>query len=71
MEAKFSLEEKLTQIRSIVDKMQKGMSDYDKQVELFENGARLIQECRQYLDQAEMQVQQLVEGKLRPVDPVK
>lgn len=66
-EPRFSLEDKLNEIRAIIEKMQKGVSDFDRQIELFEQGAQAIQACRAYLDGAEMQVQQLIEGKLRPL----
>ncbi len=59
----FSLEEKLTEIRSIVEKMQQGISDFDQQVALFEQGTRLVQDCRQYLNQSELQIQQLISGE--------
>ena len=62
-ESKFSLEEKLTQIRDLVEKMQKGVSDFDKQVELFKQGNDLIKECREYLDASELKIEELIKGK--------
>ncbi|MEZ4775808.1 MAG: exodeoxyribonuclease VII small subunit [Bacteroidia bacterium] len=61
MEEKFSLEEKLAEIRALVEKMQKGISDFDKQVELFQKGNRLIESCRAYLDTAEIEIEKLME----------
>ncbi|MDX2248186.1 MAG: exodeoxyribonuclease VII small subunit [Bacteroidia bacterium] len=61
MEEKFSLEDKLAEIRALVEKMQKGISDFDKQVELFKKGNILIEECRQYLNVAEMQIEKLMD----------
>ena len=62
-ESKFSLEEKLTEIRELVEKMQKGVSDFDKQVELFKRGNDLIKECREYLDVSELKIEELIKGK--------
>ncbi|MDX1909457.1 MAG: exodeoxyribonuclease VII small subunit [Bacteroidia bacterium] len=64
----FSLEDQLTEIRRIIDTMQKGVSDFDRQVALFQRGNELIAGCRTYLDTAEMQVQQLIDGKLTSLD---
>ncbi|MDX2284000.1 MAG: exodeoxyribonuclease VII small subunit [Bacteroidia bacterium] len=66
--ADFSLEEKLTELRRLVEKMQQGVSDFDRQVELFRQGMELIGQCRGYLDQAELRVQQLVNGELKPLE---
>ena len=61
----FSLEQKLTELRTLVEKMNQGVSDFDKQVELFQQGTKLIEECREYLDQSEMKIQQLIDGKMK------
>ncbi len=60
----FSLEDSLGEIRDILDKMQKGVSDFDRQMELFKRGNALVEACRNYLDGAEMSIKQLVEGEL-------
>lgn len=60
---KFSLEDKLTEIRKMVDQMQKGVSDFDQQVALYQAGAAMIKECREYLDSSELQIKQLIDGK--------
>lgn len=58
----FSLEEALAEIRGIVDKMQQGVSDFDQQVALFEQGTLLIKSCRSYLTESELQIEQLIAG---------
>lgn len=63
MEQEFSLEDKLSEIRKIVEKMQKGVSDFDQQLALFGEGNLLIKECQAYLDKAELKIQQLVNEK--------
>lgn len=60
----FSLEEKLLAVRDILEQMQKGLSDFDKQTELFKAGKKLITECREYLDASEVEVKKLVDGQL-------
>ena len=60
----FSLEEKLEAIRAILDQMQRGVSDFDKQTALFKSGKQLIRECREYLDVSELEIKKLVNGQL-------
>lgn len=58
----FSLEEKLKEIREILQKMQVGANDFDENLKLFAQGTALIGECRKYLDTAEVSVKQLING---------
>ena len=62
MQEAFSLEDKLREIRSLLDQMQSGSQDFDENVKLFTRGTQLIEACRNYLDEAELQIKQLVEG---------
>lgn len=62
MEEGFSLENKLREIRNLLEQMQAGELDFDENVKLFTNGTELIAQCRKYLDEAELQVKALVEG---------
>lgn len=63
------LEEKLSDLRALVEQMQKGSADFDKQVELFKRGRALIAECSEYLDTAELEVKILMQGgELAPFD---
>lgn len=66
MKEKISLEKNLAEIRKIVEKMQKGVSDFDQQMTLFKEGTRLIDVCREYLNESELKVQQLIQGKESP-----
>jgi exodeoxyribonuclease VII small subunit len=63
MVEKFSLEKKLEEIRQLVEKMQRGVSDFDQQVDLFKQGNHLIKECRDYLDKSELKIEELIKGK--------
>lgn len=64
----FSLEKKLTRLRSLLDQMQKGIGDFDQQMTLFREGQQIVQSARQYLDEAELQVKQLVAGEEVPFE---
>ncbi|MEM6348095.1 MAG: exodeoxyribonuclease VII small subunit [Bacteroidota bacterium] len=64
---KFSLEDKLTEIRKLIDQMQKGVSDFDQQVALYQAGSAMIKECREYLDASELQIKQLIDGEEKSV----
>jgi exodeoxyribonuclease VII small subunit len=62
----FSLEEKLREIKEILQKMQMGANDFDENIKLFTRGTGLIAECRKYLDGAELSVKRLIEGPEGP-----
>lgn len=66
MDKNFSLEANIQRIRVIVEEMQKGVSDFDKQVELFKEGTALVKACQDYLNTSEMEIQQLLNGQLIP-----
>ncbi len=59
---RFSLEEKLKEVREILQKMQVGANDFDENIKLFTQGTALIADCRKYLDTAEVSVKQLLSG---------
>ena len=60
----FSLEKQLAEIRGIVEKMQQGTVDFDEQITMFKKGQTLIKNCQEFLNKAEMEIQQLVDGEL-------
>lgn len=68
-EKEFSLEKKLEAIREILEQMQRGVSDFDKQTALFKSGKQLIHECRTYLEVSELEIKKLVDGKLEDFSP--
>ncbi len=57
----FSLEEKLEELRILLDQMQKGMTDFDQQMALFRHGQSLIAACRKHLDATELLVEQILQ----------
>ena len=56
-------EEHLTQLESVVERLEKGELTLDESVRLFEEGMKLSEACKAELEQAEGRVQVLVEGK--------
>lgn len=56
-------EEDLTQLETVVERLERGELTLEESVRLFEEGMRLSQACKQELDQAEGRMQVLVAGK--------
>ena len=56
-------EKHLTQLETVVERLEKGDLTLDESVRLFEEGMKLSQACKEELEQAEGRIQVLVEGK--------
>ncbi len=56
-------EKQLTQLESVVEKLERGDLTLDESVRLFEEGMKLSQACKAELEQAEGRIQVLVDGK--------
>lgn len=56
-------EEHLTQLETVVEKLERGELTLEESVTLFEEGMKLSQVCKAELESAEGRVQVLVEGK--------
>jgi exodeoxyribonuclease VII small subunit len=56
-------EEHLTQLESVVERLERGDLTLEDSVKLFEEGMKLSQACKVELEQAEGKIQVLVEGK--------
>ena len=56
-------EDHLTQLETVVERLERGDLTLDESVRLFEEGMKLSSACKQELEQAEGRVQVLVEGK--------
>ena len=66
-----NFEEQLTQLETVVERLERGDLTLDESVRLFEDGMKLTSACKQELEQAEGRVQVLVEGKggkMQPTD---
>ena len=56
-------EKDLTQLETVVERLERGDLTLDDSVRLFEEGMKLSQACKEELEQAEGRIQVLVEGK--------
>ena len=56
-------EEQLTQLETVVEKLERGDLTLEESVRLFEEGMKLSEACKKELEQAEGKIQVLVEGK--------
>ena len=56
-------EKHLTQLETVVERLEKGDLTLDESVRLFEEGMKLSQACKEELEQAEGRIQVLVEAK--------
>ena len=64
-------EKHLTQLETVVERLEKGDLTLDESVRLFEEGMKLSQACKEELEQAEGRIQVLVEtkgGKMQVVE---
>ena len=58
-----NFEEHLTQLETVVERLERGELTLDESVRLFEEGMKLSSACKKELEQAEGRIQVLVEGK--------
>jgi exodeoxyribonuclease VII small subunit len=56
-------EKQLTQLETVVERLERGDLPLDESVRLFEEGMKLSQACKDELEQAEGRIQVLVESK--------
>jgi exodeoxyribonuclease VII small subunit len=54
-------ERRLTELEAIVERLERGELPLDESVNLFEQGMKLSQSCKQELDSAEGRIQVLIE----------
>ena len=62
-QAMAGFEKHLTQLETVVERLEHGDLALDESVRLFEEGVKLSQACKEELEQAEGRIQMLVEGK--------
>jgi exodeoxyribonuclease VII small subunit len=56
-------EQRLTQLETVVEKLERGELSLEESVRLFEEGMKLSEACKAELEKAEGRVQVLVEGR--------
>jgi exodeoxyribonuclease VII small subunit len=64
-----NFEEQLTQLETVVERLERGDLSLDESVRLFEDGMKLSSDCKKELEQAEGRIQVLVEGKAGKMQP--
>lgn len=62
MATKKTFEENMLRLEAIVAQLEKGEAPLGESLKLFEEGTKLIGECRTALDKAEQQVVKLMKG---------
>lgn len=66
----FNFEKSLTQLNTLVEKMEQGNLPLEKSLKHFEEGIELIRNCQQALQQAEQKVEILVKNNPQaPLEP--
>jgi len=58
-----TFEQKIARLEEIVTRLEKGDTQLDDSLKLFEEGTRLVADCRKELDHAEQQVVKLMKGE--------
>lgn len=61
MAKELKFEDKIKRIETIVELLDKGDSQLDEMIKLFEEGMKLSTECREYLENSEMKVNNILE----------
>ncbi|TAN40625.1 MAG: exodeoxyribonuclease VII small subunit, partial [Candidatus Methanoperedens sp.] len=61
MQMEISFEDKLAELETIVEKLEKGQLSLDESLELFEHGIILSRECNAMLKSARQKVEKLIE----------
>lgn len=65
MEEKFSYEVNISEIKSIIQKLKDNPSQFEENFRLFRKAMTLIQKCKKYISEAEMQVKKIVDGQIQ------
>lgn len=56
-----AFEDKLQRIKAIADSLQRDTLTLDESMALFQEADQLLHDCRDFLDQAQLQVEQLID----------
>ncbi len=69
---KLNFEDTLSKLEDIIRQMEEGGQPLEKMLDQFEEGTKLVEQCRKALDQAELRVSVLMkeqsEGRLKNLD---
>lgn len=66
-----TFETKLTELQTLIKELETGEQPLNKSIKAYKNGQKLLQECRKYLEEAEMDVQKIMDaaGTTEPFTP--
>ena len=67
-ETKLDFEGALEQLEGLVAQLEEGDLTLEGSLQTFEQGVRLVRECSERLQAAELRIRQLEEGSQRPVE---
>lgn len=62
MSEKLTFEQSLTELESVVERLEQGDMQLEESLELFERGVSLIRDCRSRLTSAERKIEELTES---------
>ncbi|MBL8182280.1 MAG: exodeoxyribonuclease VII small subunit [Blastocatellia bacterium] len=62
MSKKLTFEQSLTELESVVERLEQGDMQLEESLELFERGVSLIRDCRSRLTSAERKIEELTES---------
>ena len=65
---KQSIEQNLSKLENILEELENGELELDQAMRKFEEGIKLSRECQQTLEEAEMKIKILMDGKLKNTD---
>ncbi len=60
--AKLNLEQAMTQLQEIVEKVETGQIGLEEAIAQYENGCKLVQHCKRILENAERKIEVLSKG---------
>ena len=60
MTKKQTFEDALTKLQNIIEELESGSPSLDKMMQLFEDGMKLMQECRSHLTEVEERINTLI-----------
>ena len=62
MPKKMTFENALNELETIIEELESGSPTLDKMMQLFEDGMKLMQECQEYLSEAEGRITTLIKN---------
>jgi exodeoxyribonuclease VII small subunit len=67
-ENKFSYEKSIQRIKEIAETLKNNPLQFEENLQLFSEAMSLIKKCQNYIEQAELKVQAIIDGKVMDYD---